>query len=188
MGRPTNGDRWVVVADRTVMSRRIAGVDLVDDLGVRLQRDETVRETNRDQQLVPAIARDFYAGPATEARRALANVDRDIEDRTANDPDQLRLSTWRHLEVKPAQRAGKCRKRVVVLDEGQIDTGLGERPLVPRLGKEAAVVTILRRDDLEHTFKSERSRYDWTFTQRLTPPVSMGRLIRISSVCREFDL
>ena len=117
---PVDADRRIVEPDRSVMLRRIALGHLVDDLGVGNERHEAVRKTLRHQDLVPLLRRNLERQPGAERRRAFPNVDRDVEDRAADDPDQLVLGKGRQLVVKPAKHAGRSRQGMIVLDEDEV--------------------------------------------------------------------
>ncbi len=130
------------------MLRRIGRADLVDHLGVGLERDEAMGEADGHQHLPPVLRRELDSDEFAEVRRGGADVDRDVEDAPARHADQLVLREGRRLEMQAAQRADRSGKRVVVLHELERDPGLGEGLAVIGLREEAAMVAEpLRRDD-----------------------------------------
>ena len=131
---------------------------LIDHLGVRLQGDETVGKADRHQDLVPFLGRDFRTDPLAVGRRAMADVDGDVEDPAAHNPQQLVLSEWRKLEMQAAQHPRCRRQRVVVLHEIQMKVGCFERRFAVGLGEESAMVPeLLGPDDL---YVGNRERID----------------------------
>jgi len=55
-GRPADAKRLVIPQDGSVTLGRVEVIDEVCDLGVGLQRAETVGITDRDEQLLAAVA------------------------------------------------------------------------------------------------------------------------------------
>jgi hypothetical protein len=100
-----HADRRVVPADAAVAIRGIDVGDLVDDLGVRLEREEAVGEADRHEQLLALLCRKLGGDPAAVARRAAADVDRHVEDAAAHTADELRLPVRRRLKMQAAQHA-----------------------------------------------------------------------------------
>ena len=140
------------------MLGRIRRADLVKDLAIVFERDESVREPARNEQLVPLLRGENETGPAAKARRVAANVERDIEDRAAGHADEFVLGRWRDLEVKPANDAAASRMRIIVLNEAHIDPRIREPSVAPDLGKEAAFVEPSVRSKLDQPFDFERAQ------------------------------
>ena len=124
--------------------------DLVDHLGVRLERAVAVQQSRRDPELLPVLRRQHGAGMLPVGRRAAPDIHRDIPDRAAHHADQLALRVRPDLQVQPAHHAAVGRSRVVVLHERPGDAGLGEALLVPGLGEEAAPIEETRRGQQQH--------------------------------------
>ena len=78
--RPDDPEVRIVPGDAAVVGGRIGRGRLVENLDVRLERDEGVGEPDRDQQLAPVFGRELDRDMLAEGRRRAANVDRDIED------------------------------------------------------------------------------------------------------------
>ena len=69
----------IVEANGAVMIGSVEGVDLVENLGIRFQRNKAMRKSGRHKNLVPAIGRQRYSDPYSEVGRNLADVDDNIE-------------------------------------------------------------------------------------------------------------
>src|SRR5271157_1945316 len=99
------------------MGGRVGRGRLVENLGVRLQSDESVGKSDRDQELAPVFGRELNRDMSAEGRRRAANVDRDVEDGAAYDAHQLVLRERRGLEVQAAQNALRRGIGMIVLHE-----------------------------------------------------------------------
>ncbi len=108
------------------MCGRIGRGRLVEDFDIRLERDERMRKSGRDQQLTPVFRRELDRDIPAESRRRTANVDRDVEDAAARDAHQLGLRERRRLKVQAPQRAGGRGNRVVVLNESNSSPALSQ--------------------------------------------------------------
>jgi hypothetical protein len=86
---------------------------------------------------------------APEGRRPATDVDRDVENRAARNPQQLSLRGGRDLKVQPANRALGGVADMIVLNEVALDAMGCEVALVPDLGeKPTAVADAARHHDL----------------------------------------
>ena len=83
-----------------------------------------MREAGRDVNLLEVVGGQRRAHPLPERRRAAADVNRDIENRPLDNPNQLPLHVSQ-LEVQTADRAAD-RFRVIVLNEGRRQSVLFE--------------------------------------------------------------
>jgi hypothetical protein len=83
-------------------------------------------------------------------RRAPADVDRDIEDRSGRNADELGLTRRRDLEMQTAHHPTVHRERMVFLDKSDIDAVLPQRILAKDLGKKTARVMVANRPYLFH--------------------------------------
>jgi len=126
---------------------RVIAVYLVDDLGVRLERAKAVGKPFRHEQLVAFGRAQHDCDMAAVARRAPADVDRDIEDRAFTDAYQLCLGGRRSLEMQAAHDAGVDRQRMVFLNERSIDAVLAQHILAKDLGEKAARIAVAHRPD-----------------------------------------
>src|ERR1700730_14487813 len=88
-------------------------------------------------ELLPIVCGKEHGYMSAIGRGASANVNRHVKYRASGDANEFVLGTWRHLEVKAPQDSLAHRQRMVVLDEGNIDSnglkflatvGLGEKP------------------------------------------------------------
>lgn len=98
-------------------------------------------ETDRNEELMPVLGRQFRADPLAIGGRALAHIDRDVEDAPADAAHQLVLSPVRRLKMQAAQREGGCGVGMIVLHEGAIDAEPGEGGHRMDLGEPATAVT-----------------------------------------------
>src|SRR5437773_652038 len=113
--RPRNADRGIVPRDADLARRVVQVGALVFDLCDGADDTESVGKSRRDEALLEIRCGQTDADPATERRRAAADVDGDVEDLSLDDPDQLSL--WPpKLQVQAAKCAAD-RSRMVVLDE-----------------------------------------------------------------------
>ena len=138
--RPVDGDIGIIPGNAAIRFRRIKAGDLVGNFGIRLQRTEAVGEALRDQQLLPVFRTQGHADPLAKGRGAMTDIDRNVKDRAANDPDQLVLTMGRDLEMQTAQGAGGRRQGVVVLCEIEVQSSLFKRLAIIDLGKKSAMI------------------------------------------------
>src|SRR5271166_6072227 len=140
----------VVPGHAAVVGRRIGRRRLVQDLGVRLERDEAVREADRYEQLAPVLRRQLDADVLSEARGRPAHVDRHVENASPTNPNKFVLSKGQNLEMQSAQGADCGGKRMVVLNKGKMEArGVPGRFAVD-LGEEPArVPELFRGQDLD---------------------------------------
>ncbi len=87
---------------------------------------------------------------ATVGRRSPPDVDRDIEDRSGADPDELGLGGWRKLEMQAAHDAAIDRQRKILLHKRNLDPVLAQRRLAKDLGEETAQIVVADRPQLLH--------------------------------------
>ena len=80
-------------------------VALVGEERVILEDDEAMREAARDEELLLVLSSQNDAHVLPERRRALADIDRDIPDRAADDAHELRLGVFARLPVESAHDA-----------------------------------------------------------------------------------
>ncbi len=124
--------------------------DLVDDLGIRLERAVAVGEPLRDPELQPVLGAEGDGSVAAVGRRTDADVHDHVEDGATRNPDELVLGLGGHLVMQAAHDALGPRAGVVVLDEHGVEAGVPQRALIVGLGKEAARIAMHRRtDDLD---------------------------------------
>ena len=148
--RPFHADIGVVPGDAAVVRRRIGRCRLVEDLGVRLERDEAMREADRDEQLAPVLGRQFDRRHGVR-RSATSGGCR---------PRRRECGRGRPARACPGRRAGSgnavraaCRPRPKTNGcPGRTQSRARPVPcrLVVDLGEEAACVPVfLRRHDLD---------------------------------------
>src|SRR5262249_15600442 len=87
----------VVPQDAALVLRRIIVRYLVEDLRVRLQRHETMRKTDRDEDQLPVFRADDGRDVSAERRAAATDVYRDIEDRAGDGAHEFALGFWSDL-------------------------------------------------------------------------------------------
>ncbi|EXI73328.1 MAG: hypothetical protein AW07_02748 [Candidatus Accumulibacter sp. SK-11] len=85
------------------MLRRVVVGCLVEEVGAFRQHQEAMGEAGRNPQLFLVLGTELMANPAAEGWRALAQVDRDVEDGALHDQHQLALGFRRQLVVQSAQ-------------------------------------------------------------------------------------
>src|SRR5665213_2099797 len=143
--RPGDAEHGIVPAYATLMRRRIVVIDLVDNLGVRLQRAEAMGKSRRDEDLVPIPGAQHCCDMLTIRRRTGANIDGDIEERAAQHAQKLRLGEGCDLKMETAHDAALARQRVIVLNKIVLDPNFRKRALAEGHRKEAAIVEVARR-------------------------------------------
>src|SRR3954454_22271438 len=122
------------------MFARIVAIDLVDDLSIRLEGAEPVREPFRYEKLVAQrCAQDESNVPAV-SRRSGTDIDRDIENRSGGDAHELGLAGRRNLKMQPTDDEAVHRQRMIFLDERHGDAVLAQPRFAVNLRKEAAHV------------------------------------------------
>src|SRR5262249_32412434 len=128
---------------------RCGGVQLgalVEEVGGLAEDAEAMGESGGNPQLARNLLGELQAHPPSEAGRAAADVDRDIEDLSPEDLDQLALP-FGLLEMQSAQGAPD-RAGVVVLDEGTAHARLGIPRFLEALVEESPrIAEDLRLDD-----------------------------------------
>src|SRR5437879_9334577 len=82
-GWPFNAESWIIPQQAAVVCRRIIGANLVEHFGIRLERAEAVREAGRHEDLRPVLGADQRGDVAAEGRRAVTQIDGDVDDRAA---------------------------------------------------------------------------------------------------------
>src|SRR5207249_5735696 len=105
----------------------------------------TMGKPCRDEELVAFCRAQHDRDMAAVARRAPADIDRDIEDRPGGDADELGLPLRRNLEMQAAHDAAVDRERMVFLDESNIDAVPPEYVLAKDLGEKTARVGMADR-------------------------------------------
>jgi hypothetical protein len=142
------------------------------------------------QQLFAALRAELDREVLPVARRSPAQIDDDVEDPSAQRPDQLGLGKRRDLEMQAAHRSLGARARLVVLDEFVRDAGGDE--LAPRvgLGEVSARVGDARGADEPHAGKRQRTDVQFHCTRcpatdRTAPGAPAGVLPRsAATTCR----
>ena len=127
------------------MQWRVVVADLVDDLGIGLERHVSVGEADRNQNLIPCRRGQDDARVPAVGGRAPSQIDGHVEYRPPHHAHELVLGTGRFLEVQPAHRPRVRGRGVVVLYEFDADSGIRERSSAVHFGEEPAAVAELRR-------------------------------------------
>jgi hypothetical protein len=90
---------------------------LVDDLRFVLERAEPVCKPRRDEESIPFAPAEDDRDMLSVGGRTGTNIDGDIENRSATNPDEFVLSIWRKLKMQTSYRAIALRKGTLVLDK-----------------------------------------------------------------------
>src|SRR6266480_183143 len=114
---PGNPQIRIVPKHASVVFRRVVVRHLVNDLGIRFQRAESMREPDGNKKLVPVGGTDDARHVLPIRRASLSQVNRHVKDRSPDHAHELDLGERRNLEMKPAHHAALHGKRMVVLDE-----------------------------------------------------------------------
>src|SRR5271170_6828380 len=114
---PGNSELRVVPDDAAFRCVIVVVGDLVDHLGVQLERAEPMQEAAGDPELLPVLRAKLRADVAAEIGRSVAYIDRHVPDCAAHHAHQLALHAWRDLHMRPADHAATGRVAVVVLYE-----------------------------------------------------------------------
>ena len=137
---PADADVGIVPRDGPFARRIVERRAFVDDIAVVGERAEPVRESHRHPQHLLVLVVQLHSEPLTELRRAGADVDGDVEHRSATAADQLSLRV-RLLIVKPAQHAA-LRPGVVILHELGGDAGVTKPIQMIGFQEEAALIGV----------------------------------------------
>lgn len=143
---PVDANLRVIEAHRALGFGRVVIGALVDDLGIRLPRDETVQEAFGDQQLFAVLETQLDPDPAAEGRAALADIDGHVEQPPAPAAHQLGLPVRGRLEMQAAHRGRLARQGMIVLHEIVVEAVVRHHPPVPAFAEKAARVTEAARD------------------------------------------
>jgi hypothetical protein len=103
-GAPRNGEIRIVPEDAALVVGSVvvaALVEKLDDIG---QRQEAVRKSGGNINLILLGSREKNAGPLAKVRRAETNVDGDVQSFALNYPTEFCLGMMQ-LVVKTAQRS-----------------------------------------------------------------------------------
>jgi hypothetical protein len=137
--------------------RRVVAVDLVGRLGLRLERAEAVGEAARNEDLLAVRGGERRGAPASEARGAPPQIDRDVEQGSPDRPYEFRLGRRRRLEMQPPDRSALHGMRLVILHEIGRDPKIAEDIGPVGLDEVAARVHPALRHDEQHAFELEGS-------------------------------
>src|ERR1700730_247292 len=99
--RPWNRDFGIVPTDASVERWGVIITDLIHHDNVRIQGQVPMSEPFRNVQLVPCFGRQFYSDMIAIRRGAASQVDRYVQDPSAQHADQFGLGGRRRLEVEP---------------------------------------------------------------------------------------
>ncbi len=97
-------------------------------------------EAFRHEELIAPLGADLDGHMLAIARRALADVDDDIEDGAPQHADELALGMGRLLEMQAANRSGRAGEGDIVLHEMAVEAGGGEGPGIVPFAEIAAPV------------------------------------------------
>jgi len=102
-GRPVDAERRIVPGDAPVVLGRVELVDLVLHFRVRLERAEAVGATLRHEQLQLVLRAQDETEPLAVGRRALADIEHDVEHGAGRHPHELRLRLRVQLIMEATQ-------------------------------------------------------------------------------------
>lgn len=131
--RPFDADRRIGEVQSGIARRRIISVALIGDLGVRLEGAETMGKTARHEETVAVLGGERGGDPATIGRRALAEIDGNVENGAAHDAHELGLGGRWGLEMEAADRADLTRERLIILHEGNVQASFRQHGRTERL-------------------------------------------------------
>ena len=120
---------------------------LIDHLDPFGEREKAMAESRRDPGIAMLVARQTEAGPFAERRRALAQIDRDVEQLACQHADELAL--WpTQLIVQPADGVSRG-ARAVLLHECGLDAGrfVEDALVVALIGEPSRVLMNLRLEE-----------------------------------------
>ena len=100
--RPVNADIGIIPQNGALASLVVESAGFVEEFGVVGQRKESVGEAFWDPELMAIFGCQHFAYPSPKAWGTLANVDSNIEGRTADDANELALSVRRQLIMQAA--------------------------------------------------------------------------------------
>ena len=89
----------VAPENRSVTLSRIAVIDEIGDLGMRLELAEPVGETGWNKKLLSALRCQLLCYPFSKSHRSRANINSDIKNPPFQCPNNLTLGEWWALEV-----------------------------------------------------------------------------------------
>src|SRR5579884_3837628 len=101
---------------------------------------EAMGESRRNPEHLEILTGKLGPVPLAEGRRSWTQIDRNVENLTADHPHQLALSMGLDLIVKASKNI-LSRVRMIILHEASGNAQLAQRSLVVALKKEPAIVT-----------------------------------------------
>src|SRR5690606_24224242 len=103
-GGPFYANIGVVPDDARIMGRRIVAINLVENPRIRLQCAEAMRKSGRNEELIAFLCTEAHGDMLSIGGGPDPQIDRHIEYRTCQHPDELCLLIRWCLEVKPPDR------------------------------------------------------------------------------------
>ena len=101
--------------------------------------EESVSAPRRNPEALVGLRGQHVAVPNAESRRALPEINQDVENSSRGDPDEFSLGSSTSLIVESTEDM-TCGARVVVLNKVEIDAKVSEGVAVPRFKEEASGV------------------------------------------------
>src|SRR5438552_8597852 len=129
------------------MLRCVVVRHFVNDLGIRLQCAEPMCESDRHQKLAPVCCADHSRNVFPVRRRLSANIDPNIENRSADHSYKFVLREWWNLEMQPPHDSALNRQRMIVLYEFQMNALRTKPGFAVRFRKEPSMIALNSRYD-----------------------------------------
>src|SRR5947207_12493753 len=102
---PIDRQLRIVPANAALVNGRVTGRDFIENLGVRLERHEAMREADRDENLLPVFGAEDDLHMSAEGWGGFSDIDGDVEEGAADDADELVLGHRSDLIMQAAQHA-----------------------------------------------------------------------------------
>ena len=170
--RPGDAEVGVVEGQAAVAFGRVEIGDLVDHLGVGLERAVGVREARRAPTAAPSSRRTAWprhAGRKVGEPRRMSTATSKMAPRTTR--TSLPWACGSIWKCRPRRTPLAAGERVVVLHERLADAGGGQHRAVVGLGEEAARIAEDRRGDEHHLRDGQRLDVDRHARPRISAPL-----------------
>src|SRR3989338_6084982 len=132
------------------MLLRIIIRHFIDDFRIGFERTIAVRKTSRNQKLIPFFSAELHCHMLSIRGRILANVDRNIKNRTSHHAHQFPHFIGRSLKMKPSYGSFGTTERMIILNKFQMNARCCELSLMVRFRKKTAMISkFLRKNDFD---------------------------------------
>jgi hypothetical protein len=137
---PVDGERGIIPKNAVFVGRGIVIAAFIQKLNDFCEREKTVRESDRDVDLILRLGTEVDAGPVAEMWRTQPDVDDYVQSFALDDTTELGLGVL-ELIVKAAKSSAGG-NGMIVLQEGVFDPQICELGVVVRFEERTAGVAM----------------------------------------------